>query len=98
VIYVVATLTAKPESHATLIAAAKVCIAETRKEAGCISYELLHSITEPNTFIFVERWETREALTVHSKADHLKVWRSISSVCITSRKIEIIHPDKVEAM
>jgi quinol monooxygenase YgiN len=97
-IYVVATLIAKPDKHADLIAGAKICIAATQKEAGCISYDLLHSITEPDTFIFVERWETREALTAHSKAEHLIVWRTVSGACITSRKIEIIHPDKVEAM
>jgi quinol monooxygenase YgiN len=95
-IYVVATLVAKPDKHADLLAGAKICIAATQKEAGCISYDLLHSITEPNTFVFVERWETRESLTVHSKSGHLKVWRAVSNECITSRKIEIIHPDKVE--
>jgi quinol monooxygenase YgiN len=97
-IYVVATIVAKPDKHAQLLAGAKVCIAATLKEAGCISYDLLHSITEPNTFTFVERWETREALTAHSKTDHLKVWRTVSGDCITSRTIEIIHPDKVESM
>lgn len=97
-IYVVATLIAKPDKHAELIAGAKPCIAATLKEAGCISYDLLHSITEPNTFTFVERWETREALTAHSKAEHLKVWRKISGECITGRTIEIVHPANVETM
>jgi quinol monooxygenase YgiN len=97
-IYVIATLIAKPDKHAELIAGAKPCIAATRKEAGCLQYDLLHSIVEPNTFTFVERWETREALTAHSKAEHLKVWRKISGECITSRTIDIIHPEKVETM
>ena len=39
-IYVVATLTIKPEMHAEFIAAATACIKETRKEPGNIAYDL----------------------------------------------------------
>ena len=46
-IYVVATLTIKPEMRAELIAAAKACIADTRKEAGNIAYDLHESVTDP---------------------------------------------------
>ena len=44
-IYVVATLTIKPETRADMISAAKACIAETRKEAGNIAYDLHESVT-----------------------------------------------------
>jgi len=40
VIYVVATLTVKPETRAEFIAAATACIKETRKEAGNIAHDL----------------------------------------------------------
>ncbi len=39
-IYVVATLTIKPETRADFIAAATACIQETRKEPGNIAYDL----------------------------------------------------------
>ena len=39
-IYVVATSQVKPESRDAFIKGAKECIAATRKEKGCISYEL----------------------------------------------------------
>ena len=32
------------------------------RSTGCLSYDLMSSITEPNCFAFVERWESREAL------------------------------------
>ena len=95
-IYVVATLTVKPGSHEGLLAAARLCVAETRKEKGCISYDFLGSVTEPDTMVFVERWETREDLTAHSKQPHLAVWREASNPHLVARKVEIVHPDRIE--
>ena len=45
-IYVVATLTVKPETRAEFIAAATACIKETRKEPGNIAYDLHESVTD----------------------------------------------------
>ena len=78
-IYVVATTKVKPEGREAFIAGAKACIAETHKEKGCISYELHSSVNDPNTLVFVERWETRDDLTAHSRAPHLKAWRELSA-------------------
>lgn len=95
-IYVVATLTTRPGGADALREAAAACVAETRKEDGCIGYELFQSLDDPDKLVFVEKWETREALTAHSKQPHLKVWRDASSPHLVSRKIEIVHPEKVE--
>ncbi|WP_187969762.1 putative quinol monooxygenase [Aquibium microcysteis] len=95
-IYVVATLTIKPGSLEALRAPAAACIAETVKENGCIAYELFESLSDPQKLIFVEKWETREDLTAHSKQPHLAVWREASGPHLVSRTIEIVHPDKVE--
>src|SRR5881628_2927068 len=65
VIYVVATLTIRPETRAELIAAAKTVIGITRKEKGCILYDLHESTTDPARFVFVEQWETMEDLMAH---------------------------------
>lgn len=95
-IYVVATLNIKPGTAAQLVAAAKPAIEATRKEQGCISYDLLHSQTDPETMVFVERWETRDNLTSHSKQPHLLAWRKASADFIVSRKIEVIGGGTVE--
>ncbi|MBO6719986.1 MAG: antibiotic biosynthesis monooxygenase [Rhizobiaceae bacterium] len=95
-IYVVATLALKPGSKEALTGPARACIAETRKEKGCISYDLLASVTDDDTMVFVERWETREDLTAHSKQPHLLAWRDASNPHLVSRTIEIVHPEKVE--
>lgn len=95
-IFVIATIKLKTGAREHLIAPARACIAETRREAGCISYDLLGSITDDDTMVFVERWESREALTAHSKQPHLATWREASAPYLVSRTIEIVHPERVE--
>ena len=96
-IYVVATTQMKPESREAFIAGNKQCIAETRKEKGCLSYEGHTSVNDPNVYVVVERWESRENLNAHGKAPHMKVWREISAPLKASPTlIEIISADKVD--
>lgn len=95
-IYVIATLAIRPGSLEALRAAAADCIAATRKEKGCISYDLHASLTDPEKLVFVERWESREDLTAHSKQRHLAAWREASAPNLISRTIEVVHVDKVE--
>ncbi len=95
-IYVIATLALKPGAKPKLIEPARACIAETRREQGCISYDLFGSATDDDTMVFVERWESREHLTAHSKQAHLADWREASDPHLVSKTIEIVHPEKVE--
>jgi quinol monooxygenase YgiN len=97
VIYVVATLTVKPEMRAEFIAGAIACIAGTRKEAGNIAYDMHESVTDPTKMVFVEQWENAEALVPHRNAEHLKAFGRIAVKCISApTKIEISTPANVE--
>ena len=96
-IYVVATLTIKPETRAALIAGAKTCIDITRKEKGCILYDLHESTTDPSRFVFVEQWDKMEDLMAHGGNTHMKPWRAVAKECMSApTKIEIITPEKVD--
>jgi quinol monooxygenase YgiN len=96
-IYVVATLTVKPETRAELIAGATACIAETRKEAGNIAYDMHESVTDPTKMVFVEQWENAEALGPHRKTEHMKTFGRIAANCLSAPpKIEIITPLTVD--
>ena len=97
-IFVVATLTCAPEKRDELMAAAQPCITATRRESGCISYDLNASSTDPGTAVFVERWQSREALQRHFGQPHMAVWREASGKLIASRTVEIIHPEQVETL
>lgn len=96
-IYVVATLTVKPEMRAELIEAAKACIAETRKESGNIAYDMHESVTDPSRMVFVEQWENAEVLAPHGKSDHMRAFGRVAVKCFAAPpKIEIITPEKVD--
>ena len=79
-IYVVATLTIKPETRAEFIAAATACIKETRKEPGNIAYDLHESVTDPTKMVFVEQWENAEALVPRGEAE-LEVQGCAGALC-----------------
>ena len=95
-IYVIATLRVKREKLSTLLDAARAVIAATRKEDGCIFYDLHQSVTDPDQVVFVERWASREALGKHFEQPHMTVWRAASGECIESRTVEIVTPEHVE--
>ncbi len=97
-IYVIATMTVHPEKRADFLENARTVIAATHREDGCIHYDLHSSITEPNTFVFVERWTTRDALEAHFGASHVAEWRRVCAECVDTRKVEVIHPDRIEEL
>lgn len=94
-IYIVATLTIKPETRAEFIAAATACIEGTRQEPGNIAYDLHESVTDPTKMVFVEQWENAEALVPHRTAPHMKAFGRVAVKCTTAPpKIEILVPQK----
>jgi quinol monooxygenase YgiN len=98
-IYVIATASVKPEKREDFKQGALTCIDATRKEDGCLLYDLHESITDPTRFVFVEQWTSREALGAHARTAHLKEWRKIVGECAAApTKIEIITPANVETL
>ncbi|MGY4367637.1 quinol monooxygenase YgiN [Bradyrhizobium sp. LB1.3] len=98
-IYVIATTPMKPENKDDFIKGYKACTVETLKEKGCLSYDGSVSVNNPNQYVVVERWETRDDLTAHAKAPHMKVWREYSAQMKTAPTvIEIISDGNVEKL
>lgn len=50
----------------------KELIKETRKEEGCISYELHQDLEDETILTFIEKWESREHLQAHFESQHFK--------------------------
>jgi quinol monooxygenase YgiN len=97
-VYLISTNRLKPGTENRVREAAALCRAETLKEPGCLSYDLNQSTSDPLVFTFVERWKTREDITTHMATPHLLAWRAVAVDCVETRQIEIIHPDRVEAL
>ncbi len=97
-IHLIATLQIKPGSLPQIREAVMPCIEATRQEKGCISYDLHQSMTDENTLVFVERWTDRDSLAAHFTEPHLIAWRDAGEPFFLDRKIEIIHPERVEVL
>lgn len=51
-------------------------VEETRKEAGCINYDLHVAADRPDHFLFYENWEEPSALERHAQAPHVLAFRA----------------------
>ena len=69
-IRVVARVSVRPERLDETLAAFNALVAATRAEEGCLKYELLQNVDDPNDLTFVEEWASREALTDHFATEH----------------------------
>lgn len=66
-----AKITARPETAETIAPALLKLAAESRKEAGCVSYTVVRDIAEPHVFALVEIWTSMAALDTHNTMPHV---------------------------
>jgi quinol monooxygenase YgiN len=71
-IKVVAKSEIKENQIETYKGLARELIHETRKEQGCIDYELFQDIEHHNICTFIEAWEDKDALDRHMKSAHFE--------------------------
>ena len=69
---IIARFRAKPGQQARLLQELARLPAPTRAEAGCISYDLHQSQSDPGLFVFYENWASQAALDAHFKTPHLQ--------------------------
>ena len=70
-IRVIARFAAKPEHVGVVRRILTALIEPTRKEAGCITYDLMQNKQDPTDFTFVEEWRSRDALDRHLSTEHI---------------------------
>jgi quinol monooxygenase YgiN len=70
-IVVVGRVQTAPEKRDALIRIGQAVAEASRKEAGCISYRLYRDTERENEFVFVEEWESSEALQRHFATVHV---------------------------
>ena len=69
---VVARVVARPGKEEELRALLRGLIEPTRREPGCVTYELLQNKAEPTDFTFVEEWNSEADLDAHLQSPHLR--------------------------
>ena len=73
-VVVEARLKCNPGKRDEFLTAVQPIIATTRKEDGCLCYELFISTEDKDGLLFFERWTSREALKNHAESAHMTEW------------------------
>ena len=99
-IHVVAVITAKPGRRENVLAHFLANVPAVRAEKGCIEYVAcvdaqppleLQAAYGPDTFVVVEKWETREALLAHAAAPHMAAYASKTRELVATRLIHVLQ-------
>ena len=91
---VMAELSAKENCEDELIALAESLVEETLKEEGNIDYKFLKSIKD-GTFMFVEQWESVEALSKHMASPHFQLFSKESADYAENMDIKVLSAEEV---
>ena len=70
---VIARVRAKTEHVAQVWEILCALVEPTRRESGCLSYELLQNGSDPADFVFVEKWASGAAEQTHFATPHVSV-------------------------
>ena len=93
VLKIVATLTVKNEKDREEIEKVLYAVVDgTHTEEGNISYELHQDINNPLMYVFIEVWESQQAIDIHNETPHFKAFvkavdGKVDLSVITMRKI-----------
>jgi len=59
----------------------------TRREEGCLRYDLYRSAEGPAAYMLYEIWESRAHHTAHTKTDHFTRWNARKDSLLASRDV-----------
>jgi quinol monooxygenase YgiN len=72
VIVVIGRVRTAPDKREELIRVGQTVAAASREEAGCLGYRLYEDTEAENDFVFVEEWDSDEALQQHFATSHIR--------------------------
>ena len=87
----VVTLRAKEGQHMLLEAELRALIAPSRKEVGCLRFDLHGCVDQPGAFLLHEVWGAREDHTAHTRTPHFLRWNARKDSLLASREAAFWH-------
>ena len=74
-VIVLGTLRFPPDSIASVLPHLRALVEATRKDDGCIAYDVAEDPFDPGLIRFSEMWPDMASLEAHLKAPHIGPWR-----------------------
>jgi quinol monooxygenase YgiN len=81
----VVILRAKEGQEGLLEAELRALITPTRREEGCLTYDLHRALEIPGAFLLHEVWATREHHRLHTKTPHFLRWDARKDALLAGR-------------
>ena len=75
---VVARVQAKDGCETAVATELHKLIEPSRRDKGCLNYDMHVSLESPGIFVFYENWETKAHWEAHMETEHLQMWRAAS--------------------
>lgn len=79
-------LRAREGQETLLEAELRALVAPTRKEDGCLTFDLHRSVDTPGAFLLHEVWTSRDAHTEHTHTPHFLRWNAGKDALLVSRE------------
>jgi quinol monooxygenase YgiN len=71
---VIVQTTIEPDRMAEFMKLIQINAESTRKEPGCLRFDVVRSQESPNQFFFYELYKNAEAIDFHKTQSHFKLW------------------------
>ena len=96
---VIARVEVRPDAWEHFVAAATDCIEATRREQGCLAYEIHESLTQPGRFVSYESWESRADIDRHMRSPHVVAFLETARACVMAPAvIEVVEPRSIDRL
>jgi quinol monooxygenase YgiN len=82
----IVTLRAKEGQHLLLEAELRALVGPTRKEEGCLQYNLHAAADHPGSYLLHEVWASRDDHGAHTRTRHFLRWNARKDALISTRE------------
>ncbi|MDK1024339.1 MAG: putative quinol monooxygenase [Gammaproteobacteria bacterium] len=93
------TFPVKPQHRDQAVELMKQMSLATRAEPGCISYEFFVGLSDPDTMLLYQEWESVEALQDHFESSHMEEFLGhlpeVLNGEVLTKRYEVRDPNEV---
>ncbi len=98
-VYVIASISVKPEGKAKFLEIFKANMPAVRAEAGCLEYQptmdtetgLAPQRLSPSVVTILEKWSSLDALRAHLAAPHMAAYRDKVKDLVTGIELKVLQ-------
>jgi len=87
---IIAIFVIKPEFNTEFQAEFKKIVEGSRREQGCVRYDLNQDVKDPYTYVFIETWQSQQAIDKHNTELHYKNFAKFAEGKVAKKIVQIM--------